>query len=96
MNRCVAHVPFSCKFPVVGDMHCVRLQASDINEEHTRKKEFLRRVASIAQWLEHWSRKPGVVSSILTGGSRLAETAILDIGDMFTHTSPGKDTIYNP
>ena len=27
------------------------------------------RVASIAQWIEHWSRKPGVVSSILTGGS---------------------------
>ena len=26
-------------------------------------------VASIAQWIEHWSRKPGVVSSILTGGS---------------------------
>ena len=26
---------------------------------------------SIAQWLEHWSRKPGVVSSILTGGSLL-------------------------
>ena len=25
--------------------------------------------ASIAQWIEHWSRKPGVVSSILTGGS---------------------------
>ena len=25
--------------------------------------------ASIAQWLEHWSCKPGVVSSILTGGS---------------------------
>ena len=24
--------------------------------------------ASIAQWLEHWSCKPGVVSSILTGG----------------------------
>ena len=27
------------------------------------------RNASIAQWIEHWSRKPGVVSSILTGGS---------------------------
>ena len=26
--------------------------------------------ASIAQWLEHWSCKPGVVSSILTGGYR--------------------------
>ena len=26
-------------------------------------------IASIAQWIEHWSRKPGVVSSILTGGS---------------------------
>lgn len=26
--------------------------------------------ASIAQWLEHWSSKPGVVSSILTGGKR--------------------------
>ena len=24
--------------------------------------------ASLAQWIEHWSRKPGVVSSILTGG----------------------------
>ena len=24
--------------------------------------------ASIAQWLEHWSCKPGVVSSNLTGG----------------------------
>ena len=24
---------------------------------------------SIAQWQEHWSRKPGVVSSILTGAS---------------------------
>ena len=24
--------------------------------------------APIAQWLEHWSRKPGVVSSTLTGG----------------------------
>ena len=24
--------------------------------------------AAIAQWLEHWSCKPGVVSSILTGG----------------------------
>ena len=28
------------------------------------------KVASIAQWIEHWSRKPGVVSSILTGGSK--------------------------
>lgn len=27
--------------------------------------------ASIAQWLEHWSCKPGVVSSILTGGFHL-------------------------
>ena len=27
--------------------------------------------ASIAQWLEHWSRKPGVVSSTLTGGNLL-------------------------
>ena len=26
--------------------------------------------ASIAQWLEHWSCKPGVVSSFLTGGSK--------------------------
>lgn len=25
--------------------------------------------ASIAQWLEHWSSKPGVGSSILPGGS---------------------------
>ena len=25
-------------------------------------------VASIAQWLEHWSCKPGVGSSILPGG----------------------------
>ena len=24
--------------------------------------------ASIAQWLEHWSCKPGVASSILAGG----------------------------
>ena len=30
-------------------------------------------LASIAQWLEHWSRKPGVVSSILTGGCALFE-----------------------
>ena len=29
-------------------------------------------MASIAQWIEHWSRKPGVVSSILTGGSAFA------------------------
>ena len=27
--------------------------------------------ASLAQWIEHWSRKPGVVSSILTGGKSL-------------------------
>ena len=27
--------------------------------------------APIAQWLEHWSRKPGVVSSTLTGGRDL-------------------------
>ena len=25
--------------------------------------------ASVAQWLEHWSSKPGVGSSILPGGS---------------------------
>ena len=30
--------------------------------------------ASIAQWIEHWSRKPGVVSSILTGGSAFGVT----------------------
>lgn len=28
-----------------------------------------RLAASIAQWLEHWSSKPGVGSSILPGGS---------------------------
>ena len=27
--------------------------------------------ASVAQWLEHWSSKPGVESSILSGGSCL-------------------------
>ena len=32
------------------------------------KSDVQSRSASIAQWLEHWSRKPGVVSSILTGG----------------------------
>ncbi len=37
-------------------------------------KSFSRSVigASIAQWLEHWSCKPGVVSSILTGGFLLS------------------------
>ena len=30
--------------------------------------------ASIAQWLEHWSSKPGVGSSILPGGSAFALT----------------------
>ena len=36
----------------------------------TQDKEivFIRCKASLAQWIEHWSRKPGVVSSILTGG----------------------------
>ena len=36
-------------------------------------------VASIAQWIEHWSRKPGVVSSILTGGSCFARHPDLEI-----------------
>ncbi len=27
--------------------------------------------ASVAQWLEHWSSKPGVERSILSGGRRL-------------------------
>ena len=27
--------------------------------------------ASVAQWLEHWSRKPGVESSILSRGSEV-------------------------
>ncbi len=27
--------------------------------------------ASVAQWLEHWSSKPGVESSILSGGKCL-------------------------
>ena len=30
----------------------------------------LKHPASIAQWLEHWSCKPGVVSTILSGGFR--------------------------
>ena len=40
-----------------------------LQENMVKEKEEGLCVASIAQWLEHWSRKPGVVSSILTGGS---------------------------
>ena len=37
------------------------------------------RCASIAQWLEHWSCKPGVVSSILTGGFKVLRCVISTI-----------------
>ena len=47
----------------------------DFNFEHYLKTDLSSMLsnlphdgASIAQWLEHWSCKPGVVSSILTGG----------------------------
>ena len=37
-----------------------------MHDYHKKAVKFVQ--ASIAQWLEHWSCKPGVVSSILTGG----------------------------
>ena len=38
--------------------------------------------ASIAQWLEHWSCKPGVVSSILTGGCHIFALMLVDFNDI--------------
>ena len=35
--------------------------------------------ASLAQWLEHWSRKPGVVSSSLTRGIFCIHETVLNV-----------------
>ena len=50
-------------FELTNDMSCLYFNIHIISRDIP-----LRKCASIAQWLEHWSCKPGVVSSILTGG----------------------------
>ena len=60
-NKCMRTI---CIIPVnicdIDNLHCPKTALCVRWSQTTR--------ASIAQWLEHWSCKPGVESSILSGG----------------------------